>query len=270
MDPNLEEAALAIAHRYPVSPSQLTQYVQCPRTWAIRYLDGFKTTTRFLEIGKRGHEYLESWLRDGLPPPTKLHDGSDDWPGIFAQTAIPHLPKPGTPGMTVEGNGGLFRFEHEGIYYRGVMDVMLEDGDHVEIQDHKFYSPRTPRKTSEQLASDPQGAIYGAYGYLECGAELVTGQWNYVIKDKRNPRTIPVRTTFSYEGVMASMSELRRVAIELLATRVLYETSHAVPRNMDHCSKEGGFGHKCWNLPACHLHSRERNFQEQIIHLRTS
>lgn len=269
MDPHLEDAALAIAHRYPVSPSQLTLYLNCPRSWAIRYLDQYKTTTKFLEDGKLGHEYLEEWLRDAVPPPTRHADGSDNWPGIFAQTAIPHIPEPGTAGMTVEGNGGLFRFEHEGIYYRGVMDVMLEQGSNIEIQDHKFYSPRTPRKTPEQLANDAQGVIYGAYGFYELEFETVSGQWNYILKDRRNPRTVPVRTTFTRAGVDMNMAKLRQVALELLATRVLYTTSDAVPMNVDQCSAGGGFGHRCWNLAACKLHSPARDFQQQIIHLRT-
>lgn len=258
-DPGALAAVDSIAPYYSISPTQIDLFISCPRKWALRYVDGFKTTTEYLLFGIQLHAYLEDWLKDGTQPPSFLANGKEDRAGVLAAKGLHILPKPGT--VKVEGK---FRFARGPLHYQGVIDYISEsDG----VGDHKSCASFAWIKTPEDLLDDPQATLYAAYYREKYGArgDFCRLQWNYFSKSDQD--AVPVCAEMPWDRVDANLIQLDAVARSIHLTRLLYSAGNVVLKRPAACK---GVGRRCWNAPACVLHRRPIGPTQQLVRLRTA
>jgi hypothetical protein len=179
-----------------LSPSALGTGEKCERAFGFTYIDKLpRKTTKAQEIGTATHAELEAWLRDGVPPRSPL---------LTSSGALSHFPPPKAPGLLVET---VFAFRVTLLRVPEALDVAgareaLEAGEDVsavfygykdaqrlvdeavpplvEVYDLKTTSGLQWRKTTEELLTDTQSAVYAADALLEIpGAEVANLRWVY-------------------------------------------------------------------------------------------
>jgi hypothetical protein len=179
-----------------LSPSALGTGEKCERAFGFTYIDKLpRKTTKAQEIGTATHAELEAWLRDGVPPRSPL---------LTSSGALSHFPPPKAPGLLVET---VFAFRVTLLRVPGALDVAgareaLEAGEDVsavfygykdaqrlvdeavppivEVYDLKTTSGLQWRKTTEELLTDTQSAVYAADALLEIpGAQVASLRWVY-------------------------------------------------------------------------------------------
>lgn len=181
-----------------LSPSQLSTFLMCPRKWAARYIHGIPDPPgQSAQDGVRMHKVLEKYYKHGVAP-----DNTTKW-GAWASTLLAKtgLPLPG-PGVEAERK---FKFELNGVWWRGSKDLSYDDGEFRVIRDHKSTAGLEWAKTEEQLLVDPQSDIYAYEEYLNQD-HVVRNDWGYVTREK-HPKTLLVSAPMPYEHVAHAMRE---------------------------------------------------------------
>lgn len=257
-DPAVLAAVHAMAPHYPISPSQIEQFVQCPRKWAVRYIDGCQTTTSYLIEGTTLHTYLEEWLLHGTPPPHQHADGTENRMGVLASKGLVHLPKPGE--AKVEGR---FQFQRGPLRYAGVIDFRQRRL----IGDHKSCARFEYMKTPDVLATDPQAMTYAGYHFDQHPEDgEVDLQWTYFSKSEMAAQ--PVVLTVTQTHAREQLVHLDLIARRIILTRLLYTgfgVANDVPKRPSNCR---GVGIRCWNAPKCELHRAAVSPRNQLVTLR--
>lgn len=176
-----------------ISPSQLSTYLMCPRKWAARYLHGqHEPVGEGTHAGKRMHSLMERYYDFTVAPGA---DAAWTWTGAVPSETTPegkwalalikhtNLPTP-APGVVAERR---FKFEHDGVWWRGSKDLTYDrDGLHI-IRDHKTTSRLNPDwvKSAAELVTDPQAVIYALEEYLSDLPRVnwhVRCEWGYVTR----------------------------------------------------------------------------------------
>lgn len=178
-----------------VSPSQLATYRLCPRKWAFSRLDGLRPpASGAQEFGSLCHARVERWLKTGEMP------GDDDIGKTVLQAIKKgHLPTPG-PHLFIEHKFSMPIEGVEDAEFHGYIDCVeppaeISRGGVSEgwtpplLIDHKFTSDLRWAKTPEELKSDPQALVYGAWARRKFSADEVTARWVYgAATGKERPR----------------------------------------------------------------------------------
>ncbi len=104
----------------PVSPSQISTFIECQRKWAWRHIAKIVLPAhKSAALGTDTHTQLEEYLKTG-----KTFDYTKP-SGYIAQSAVHLLPPPMTKGLELEKH---FTFKSKtGVTYHGYMDVSGPD-----------------------------------------------------------------------------------------------------------------------------------------------
>lgn len=188
----------ASTNKWKVSPTQVKAWMECPRKWGYRYIDGIETPqTKSAALGSATHSVLERYFAKGTDPDTSTREGK------LAAAALQDggFPGPATLDASrderMEGDllvEAELNFEWDGVHYRGFMDLgWWGADDHPTVSDHKTSSdPAKYGLTADQLLTDAQGLIYGVFGMAYWSSDACGLQWTY-IKTKGRAQVIPVR-----------------------------------------------------------------------------
>lgn len=200
-----------------LSPSQAAKFIMCPRKWAAQYIHGQKEPVgKAAADGKRMHTLLEVYYKKGIVP------GNTTPEGVWAQALIRHtdLPLPKI-GAKRPADGPIaerrFKFEHDGVWWRGSKDLTYMIGERYIIRDHKSTSELNPLwvKTEEQLKTDPQSVIYAYEACLTDDPDEVENEWGYVTREK-SPKTDLHRVHMTWDITHRGMEEMTRIGREML------------------------------------------------------
>lgn len=181
-----------------LSPSQRETYRGCPRQWGLKYLEKRPDPPRASAvIGKRMHRQLEFYYAKGRIP------DQDNQAGICATKLLPLLPLPGPKRFSER----RFKFEYEGVTWRGAKDLTDEEPLIVEITDFKSTSDLKWAKSAEMLATDTQAVTYALEEMLRRQVSEVDEKWAYVTRTKSpQTRIVPYRATWA--GVQSALPEI--------------------------------------------------------------
>lgn len=200
-----------------LSPSQVSKFLMCPRKWAAQYIHGqHEPVGASAEAGKAMHSLLETYYKKGTVPTNTTPAG------VWAQALMKHtdLPLP-NPRAKTPFEGPIaerrFKFEHDGVWWRGSKDLTyVRDGRYI-IRDHKSTSDLNPLwvKSGSQLLTDPQSVIYAFEAYLTDDPDQVENEWGYVTRDKY-PKTDLHRAEMTWDVTWRGMGFLTQVGLEML------------------------------------------------------
>ncbi len=218
-----------------LSPSQLSTYMMCPRKWAARYLHGqHEPVGEGTHAGKRMHTKLERYYDFSLSP-APINERSIlqpdgrywTWTGVIPGDTTPEgkwamaliaktcLPAP-APGVLAERR---FKFEYDGVWWRGSKDLTYRrDGVRI-IRDHKSTSQLNPEwvKSEDELTRDPQSVIYALEEYLSglSDQSFVRNEWGYVTRN-HHPQTELHGVDMPWDATRRAMDVLTAHAREML------------------------------------------------------
>ena len=243
-----------------VSASQIISFhEECKRKWAWKSIAGVSVPQHpSAALGEEVHAQLEKWLATGGMDFTKES-------AYIAAAGLHHLPKPQTPGMSLESE---FHFvAPSGHSYSGRIDLIVapQPGQHIGlVTDHKSRSDLKWAGTAESLRQDIQANLYAVEYFRRFpDEETVEARWVYyqTRKSKKSLNTsieISQREAWEQfqriEGITAVMAEIyeNSKAIEDKSKVVL-----SLEPNPDMCSAYGGCPHqgRCNLDPFARLHS---------------
>ena len=116
--------------RWRVSASQIKTFGACARKWGFKYIDKIPDPPGKAAIfGSATHKQLEGWFENETPPDESKREG------VVAAAGLHLYPKP----EDVDYVEMSFVFDHEGILYRGFIDLAWGD-ETPTICDHKTSS----------------------------------------------------------------------------------------------------------------------------------
>lgn len=103
--------------RWMVSASQIKTFGACARKWGFKYIDKIPDPPgKAAMFGSATHKQLENWFENETPPDQSKREG------VVAAAGLHLYPKP----ADVEYVEMAFVFDHEGILYRGFIDLAWE------------------------------------------------------------------------------------------------------------------------------------------------
>lgn len=213
-----------------LSASQIQTFSDCQRKWAWRYVEGIEEPpSPAAERGKEVHAVLEKYLSGGeIDFTTEI--------GYIAAAGLEHLPKPGTPGLSIEQE---FHFEGpSGHSYLGYKDLEQLGS----VTDHKTTSDLKWQKTPEDLKKDIQATLY-AVDYFRKYPEENDVELRWVYYQTRNTR----KSAITRLRVHQPETWQRFLEIEQIAEQMEVASSKRaldLPPNINHCSAYGGCPHQ--------------------------
>lgn len=207
----------------------------CERKWSWRYIAGVPDPAGEGAIsGNKIHKHLERWFKAGTFP-----SGND----VEARAAIAmaqHLAKQGIqyPQERVEEP---FEIELQGVKWRGIRDLVYQDGDALVVHDHKTTSGLQWAKTEEELKEDVQSVLYARVAFEE--SDVVDLQWLYGTREKNKQKHVLVQQTrfnITRNEVESAMPPIIAAGKRILE---LYEATphpNELPANLHLCKAFGG------------------------------
>ncbi len=162
------------------------------------------------------HAVLETYYKEGIVPSNETPEGV--W--ALKLIATTNLPIPVVGSVSVRAGPVAerrFKFEHEGVWWRGSKDlVYVRDGQYT-IRDHKSTSQLNPLwvKSEAQLLVDPQSVIYAFEAYLTDDPDDIENEWGYVTREKY-PKTDLHKVRMTWDHTLEAMEYLTRVGKEML------------------------------------------------------
>lgn len=205
------------------SPSQLSQFADCPRKWWFRRVLGLPERPEgpAIQWGKEGHKELEVYLKGGDRP-----QRSDIVRGMAC------VPEP-SPAALVEGR---LVDDLAGVPLVLVVDHAQDDGPEVVVvRDWKF--PKNDRYLPADLAAEVPMALYGRW-FLRRGAPRVRLEQVYFLREVKKTLVTSSRPLGAAElapavaAAAASARHMRALAAEA--------REEAVPANTRSCDKYAG------------------------------
>jgi hypothetical protein len=245
------------------SPTQISTFRGCKRKWAWRVVAGIVAPpSPAAELGTAVHNELEKYLRGGqIDFRTEV--------GYIAASGIEHLPRPGTPGLRIEGD---FYFqgpwEHQ---YSGRIDFTVPGT----IGDHKTTKNFVWQKTEQDLLTDEQSIIYSAWYFINHPAEMeVENRWIYYSTGKTRKSAV-TKLRINQQHVYLELQKIEATCREMASIHTAaadVQDKEAfvlkLAPNVDHCSAYGGcfFQGKCNLSPLEKLHSLAQQ-DKAVIHM---
>lgn len=233
------------------SATQVESFLLCPRKWAWSKLDGISSPpTPAAELGTIVHAQLENWLGYGIPFDCSHKSGD------IAYAGLEHLPRPNTPGMTVEE---AFVLELGGHTWRGLKDVQILDRQPPLVLDHK-----TTRdidlfaRSPEELRTNVQACLYAADAMVRTDSDTCELYWVYYQTQgpKRAKRVELVVTRADVEPTLIRACE---AADAMTTIHELGIKAKDLPPNPAACADFGG----CPYVSHCNLTIQEIHMSQQ-------
>lgn len=208
----------------------------CERKWAWRYVALVEDPPGpGAVLGKTVHTELERYLGGGN------FDFTTE-AGYIAASGVQHLPKPGTPGMVLEGE--FHFFGPSGHSYLGYKDVEVAPSPGVLglVLDHKTTSDFRWQKTEDDLRSDPQAILYAVDFFREHPSENeVELRWTYYLT-RKSRRSAVTRAVINQRDTWNQFQKIEKIA-ERMSVAALKQPLE-LPANVNHCSAYGGCPHQ--------------------------
>lgn len=213
------------------SPSRVGVVKSCKRKYFETYINKHRApTTPSQAKGLKMHKSLEDYLGGKI---------SFDELMPCAKPGIPHLPKPGKPGMRIEESFALSDDQMFRSWY-GLIDVWdVADGL---VLDHKSTKSFRYAKNAEQLRVDPQILLYGIVSLVVSGDDEVDLRWVYY-KTEGTPGVFRSQVTMTWDELLKGYEE--HVYPRALEMQIIHDNPSDVPNvpKGDYCEEYGG----CWH-----------------------
>jgi hypothetical protein len=120
----------------PWSHSALDDFKNCPRAYhEKKVLKSVVETKGEATIwGEVVHKHFEDFLTDGvaLPPEVAMHE-----PFLLRLLDMPHQHRFVEERIALDRNADPCEFFHDNVWYRGVIDFGVVNGEHARLVDHK-------------------------------------------------------------------------------------------------------------------------------------
>lgn len=215
-----------------ISPSQVSTFLDCPRKWGLRYLDGIEPEPHpSAQLGTDAHKCLENYFKTGHPPVR------DSLAAEVAGATLLHWPDPRK--VTVESERAI-SLEFQGITFHGLQDAGWWEGEEYWVGDLKTTGDLRYVKTQEELRQDPQTLIYGLAACHRENVPLVNTRWVYS-RTSKGRKTEVVSLRLQKEELEAGMVE-HIVPVASLIKQARGKKAEELPQDPEACPKYGG----CW------------------------
>lgn len=124
------------------SYSALKEYINCPKQYQeVRVLQRFtKETSQQMLYGTEVHKALEDYVRDGTP----LAKNYERFKAVVDELAAIEGTKYPEYKMALDRDKQPCEFDYEKRWVRGIVDLLIVDGDHAFIVDYKTGSNKYP------------------------------------------------------------------------------------------------------------------------------
>jgi len=228
-----------------VSPSRIGDFRDCQRKWAWAKIDKiFAPPHPSAQLGTKVHGVLEEYLvGKGV-----THDPADPSVGYIAQSGIHLLPEPNAPGLEIETKFSFTPSGIQGVVYTGRIDFLVSPGfgpDGIPlIGDHKTTSDFKWAKRADDLYTDPQGVIYGAYAFHAFpNAAHVDLRWVYYAT-KKPYKAQAVQARWTREDNERALEKINLTAAEIAARTLDTKTALDLEPNPSACEKFGGCAYR--------------------------
>lgn len=233
-----------------LSASQLATYGdECPRKWGFRKLDGLEEPSgAAADFGSRAHLQAEGYERFGIPLDLTTPEGECIFAGVHL------LPKPGTPGMVVEGDMVLNAWGHL-IIGRKDIEILPTPGGFIrpKVIDHKTTSNFGYALNEETITTNIQAVLYAADAMVKTGSDSCDLEWIYY-KSKKPYKAFPVRATVTRAQITPTLERIKTLADEIQLIKSLGLKARDLPYNTKACHKYG----RCPYYDPCGLTANER------------
>lgn len=210
------------------SASQITLYRRCPRKWYYNKIEGLPTpTSKAAELGKKIHAELEEYLKYGAIPPSAI-----------AKAGLDFLPDPNKElGLMVEQKIDL-KNDSLPVPLIGFADLIEDISGEIRITDHKTTSSFRNCKSPEELRTDPQAIIYGAFCFEQFDPPSGTLEFRHVYYNTKSPSSRQSWVRLSDKEVAQGLEEITKTVVDM--KRDSDCTTKEVRANPEACSDWGG------------------------------
>ena len=142
-----------------LSASQINLFKDtCQRKWYEIYINGESTpSSPALERGKIVHTHIENYLLKGIQPPQDTDEG------LIASSGLALLPTYEEDKVFIEYALDNFPPLSPTVKFKGFIDCLIVNDDHIEILDHKTTSAKKYMLTELDLMTNTQLIIYARH-----------------------------------------------------------------------------------------------------------
>lgn len=197
-----------------VSPSQIKTHLLCPRKWYFEKVLKIRAPeTANLALGTMLHGQVEDWYEKGVEP---------EHLSAAKVVELPEVPEPG-PGILIEQPRDYkMNMDIEGVPVKGRIDLIRppdESGQFL-VVDWKSTKDWRWVKSPEELARDPQCAVYLEYGtrlFPEATSGLFTHGYMHTQLKKGGARTSSADPK-TVEEIHEAFDTLRPVVVAMKQT----------------------------------------------------
>ena len=163
-------------------------------------------TSKAAELGKKIHAELENYLKFGIAPKSAI-----------AKAGIDFLPDPAVDsGLMVEEKIDLIT-EDLPVPIVGFADLIEDISGEIRITDHKTTSSFRNCKSPEELRTDPQAIIYGAFCFEQFDPPSGTLEFRHVYYNTKSPssrqsfvRLTDAEVAEGLDGLTKTVQEMKR------------------------------------------------------------
>lgn len=239
-----------MASPFRLSASKLKRFLQCPRSYFLRYVQGVEEDVggNYLVIGTAYDLHVQHYLSGGARGVRSID------PRIVRMfdAARRYLPEPGSVEVQTK-----YSIPHpDGFVVEGTPDLRRPGW----LGDTKTTSASGPgvgsAMTSAQLADDIQFRLY-AWCEFQLGAGVaVRGVWSYVNKDTK-PKAWNVDATLGEWAVLQWFDRVVRPAAAQMAALEAEADADRVRAELDACDR-------CWVRAACDPYSGPNNYDGTV------
>ena len=217
------------------SASQIRLFRRCNRKWYFNKIEGIPIpSTKAADLGKKLHEELENYLKFGIALKNPL-----------TRAGLKFLPDPNAEGDLYVEEKVEVKTEEMPVPIIGFADLIELRHGEVEITDHKTTSNFRYCKSPEELRTDPQAIIYGAFCLEQFDPPSGRVNFRHIYYNTKKPDSRATAIVLTDEEITKGLQALAQTMqdMEQASARATSE----VTANPQACSDFGGcpFKSKC-------------------------
>lgn len=216
-----------------VSASQLSNFKLCERKWFYESIMGIRSpSTPAQERGTAIHALIEDHYNTGAVIEDKK-----------VAAAVLALPKPGTPGVSVETEIDAVL---DGIHVKGFIDMLdLSNPLHPHVIDTKTMKTFRYALTSQEMAENSQVLKYAFYVLTRLAPDAThfTLSHNQIALDTNEPPRL-VSATVTADHVRDRWAQMKSTFEKMLNIRANVTNARDVTPNYNSCDAFGGCPHR--------------------------
>ncbi len=232
-----------------VSPSQIAEFIECPRKWWFTKVAGLKAEqTGSQELGEQIHKQMEDYYRQAVEP---------SHPSAKAALLLEGVPPRSEAVIIEEPRNYNLGLRAAGIPMRGRVDLRAppKDGQFL-VLDWKTCKTFDYAKSPEELARNPQGIVYLKYGFAEY-PDAATGVFGHVyLRTKRGSGARIVSTDPLTRRYVDAIYETLEELVGRMKEAAGHTRPNDVPCNTEACGNYGGCPYQS-ACPAIKRHNLE-------------